>query len=798
MTDWLLKHPWFTDRLADALWHSLWIGGLLAIAALVVAKLAFRSSATGRYWTYCTAMLCIGLVLPVTSMWLPDSSNSDSAVSASSLEQPADADLATSPGVPGAGPSTQVSQTSMDANESQSVAGARAHVEREPASPPAPVFWEIAAEWIGEWRQHGHTISVVYTLGLGLMLVRLLVAFGRGAIYRSTAEPVVEESQLRLLDRAATRIGLTYKPRFTSTRQLGVPCVSGLLRPTLLFPAAALSGLTPDVLELLLLHELAHLKRKDHWVLTGQLIVETVCFYHPAVWLLSRLIRVEREHCCDDIVLASKANPMDYADALLSTAELWREFGSTAPLATVLAAVGPRRSKLRFRLERILGTTHSTPMLVHSWPLALLGLLFVTTAIATTYAGNTPEPLAAPAIGETESQPSPALAVPLETPPAAVPSETVQPNEIEPAVAPGDRLAQGRRRRIPAGTTMLSHVDDTAEAQKSIAASGHAVHFEHDGKTTFVEAIEIFGSRYGTPRPPRDDFFLYLLDENFEIVGEVKFPYSLIPRGKLNWRTLRTPSVEVPQSFYVALAFNPHRTKGIYLGLDDSVDESHSWTGLPDDGFEKRSEASDWMVRVHVTDKPSRREGVRTLASRKKPSRRRDPFEGAIEVLYDEGPSSGKQSYGGSGPALELALSDALPDGTDLANVQLTGVRIYGSRYGSGFNPDRAKVHIAILDDQAVTVWRHDAAYSLFGYKPKWVDIAFKTPVSIAEFVSAGQTLTIGVDPEATGRKGLYFHYTEQSGEQAHSKGFVPGKRFFDVENRDWMIRTYFTVEETD
>ena len=62
------------------------------------------------------------------------------------------------------------------------------------------------------------------------------------------------------------------------------------------------------------------------------------------------------------------------------------------------------------------------------------------------------------------------------------------------------------------------------------------------------------------------------------------------------------PSTEAPERFYVALSFNPEQTKGIYLGLDKNVKESHSYIGLPEEGFEP-VERSDWMVRMYLTAK---------------------------------------------------------------------------------------------------------------------------------------------------------------------------------------------------
>ena len=148
--------------------------------------------------------------------------------------------------------------------------------------------------------------------------------------------------------------------------------------------------------------------------------------------------------------------------------------------------------------------------------------------------------------------------------------EFVPPSQDELAA----QLAKAEGNIVPDGTVPLSHVDETAEDKRSLAASGHAVRFARPGNRQFVEAIQLFGSRYGTASPPKDDFHVYLLNEKFQVLSHLRFPYALIPRGDMKWHTLRTPSIEVPENFHAAVAFNPHRTKGIYLGLDESAPES--------------------------------------------------------------------------------------------------------------------------------------------------------------------------------------------------------------------------------
>src|SRR5688572_32534263 len=79
-------------------------------------------------------------------------------------------------------------------------------------------------------------------------------------------------------------------------------------------------GITPQQLQAVLAHELAHIKRHDYLVNVFQVVAETVFFYHPAVWWTSKQIRIERELCCDDIAVRSCGDPIGYARALTALA----------------------------------------------------------------------------------------------------------------------------------------------------------------------------------------------------------------------------------------------------------------------------------------------------------------------------------------------------------------------------------------------------------------------------------------------------------------------------------------------
>jgi hypothetical protein len=119
----------------------------------------------------------------------------------------------------------------------------------------------------------------------------------------------------------------------------------------ILIPAATIAGLSAEQLEMVLAHELAHIRRFDHLVNLGQMLIETLLFYHPSVWWVSAQIRQERELCCDDAAVRVCGNPIAYARALTELEKL----RPPAPLVAIGAASNP----LLYRIQRLMGIRKS-------------------------------------------------------------------------------------------------------------------------------------------------------------------------------------------------------------------------------------------------------------------------------------------------------------------------------------------------------------------------------------------------------------------------------------------------------
>ena len=184
---------------------------------------------------------------------------------------------------------------------------------------------------------------------------------GAGACRRRAAAapelPLKQESDLsQLCRRLAGAFGIGRDVAVAVCDRVATPVLVGIVRPLILLPAAAMGGWGPEQIEMVLLHELAHVRRWDNLVNLLQRLVESLLFFHPAVWIVSGWIRQEREHCCDRIVVAHTGRAYAYAETLLALASEPR------PLAAISVALVPRRKHLVRRIRHILTPREDHPM----------------------------------------------------------------------------------------------------------------------------------------------------------------------------------------------------------------------------------------------------------------------------------------------------------------------------------------------------------------------------------------------------------------------------------------------------
>ena len=349
----LVSHP-VGARVSVALLHFLWQGTLVAGLGVLLLAALRRSSASTRYGVLLAVFAAMALCPVVT---LAVSGGASSPVT----PEPAFA-KAGAPGEHGA-PAT----ISPD-NEAPLVDGgmaAAAAAPREHTAPPAGARWSGRGEWL---RPALPWVGVLWLAGVVVLSLRLLVRWW--AVWRlgkdlRPAEPQWQE----VLGSLCRRLATSRPIRLMMSTAAQVPMVIGWLRPAIVMPASALTGLTPEQITALLAHELAHIRRHDQWVSLAQMLVELLLFYHPAVWWISRAIRAEREHCCDDAAVGHSGDLAGYMRALT-----WVEEHRGARVTPAVAATG---SPLVQRVRRLAGYPAPTEMRL-AWLAALTALAMAT------------------------------------------------------------------------------------------------------------------------------------------------------------------------------------------------------------------------------------------------------------------------------------------------------------------------------------------------------------------------------------------------------------------------------------
>ncbi|MFK7846382.1 MAG: M56 family metallopeptidase, partial [Rhodothermales bacterium] len=210
-------------------------------------------------------------------------------------------------------------------------------------------------------------------LGLVFFVLRLTNGLLTVRGLRRRALPLIDTSDenasiAAIFKALQEKMGIASAPILATSDEIKQPLLIGWLKPMVLIPASIIAGLPANQLESILAHELAHVRRHDYLVLLGQSIVETLFFYHPAVWWVSSRMSIEREYCCDEIAVATVQNKVVYVQALasLETSRLNQPF-----------SLGANGGRLVDRIRQLVNPRQRTRLQVNrtSW-ITLIVLLF--------------------------------------------------------------------------------------------------------------------------------------------------------------------------------------------------------------------------------------------------------------------------------------------------------------------------------------------------------------------------------------------------------------------------------------
>jgi beta-lactamase regulating signal transducer with metallopeptidase domain len=197
-------------------------------------------------------------------------------------------------------------------------------------------------------------LFTAWCAGAVVLLVRLSVGLLRVRDLRKNCAEVDFGSELAGVDPAI--LATLQRPvsrrrvRVCVSNEVAVPAATGFFRPAIVFPAPLLPQLSVSETEVILLHELAHLRRWDDWTNLAQKILKALFFFHPAVWWIESRLTLEREMACDDMVLAQTTSPRAYASSLVSFAEKLQ----SARALTLAQALVSRMHQMSQRVSQIL------------------------------------------------------------------------------------------------------------------------------------------------------------------------------------------------------------------------------------------------------------------------------------------------------------------------------------------------------------------------------------------------------------------------------------------------------------
>ncbi len=357
-----LLDPEICGRVCLTLLHSLWQAAALWGLAWCCGRFLRRRAVERQYAFHVAALLGVMIALPITYSLttFPEQQSilpSDVVATANASARP--------------GPSTDAAAVApAPLPASLPVSNVDAVIDIQDTTLPTTAIQSAAMpendDTAQAWLTWTPWIVLAYGVCVALFLFRLAAAvIGTGRLAKQ-AMPITEGPIYSALCAQAERWSLKIVPALVHTERIVVPTVIGLLKPTILLPTSAISGMSVAELELILAHELAHVRRFDMWINLLQRLAEAALFFNPFLWCLSRRVSRLREYCCDDMTCDLDTDTtveprLRYVAALLRVVELTRSGAADTADLAALAATGRSPSELRRRVARLFGRPVAEP-----------------------------------------------------------------------------------------------------------------------------------------------------------------------------------------------------------------------------------------------------------------------------------------------------------------------------------------------------------------------------------------------------------------------------------------------------
>lgn len=394
MNIWNLIDQPFASHLTTTLLHFLWQGTALALIAVTINGVLLRGSAHARYTIHVGTLIFMLACVPVTYTLVcindPAQEGTRLVATNDSLAEQESESSSTlpikattrAPLFEGATPGDQPRGESLNGAESELPATMSNLDASQPvlASGGSRLALDSTRGNDSMLTQFAPWVALLYYTGVVCLLLRLLRGTWGSLRLRRSARELADRNLVVRIREQAKRLGMQSVPMPRWSERISVPVVVGFVRPLILLPASAATGLSADQLVAVIAHELAHIRRYDLIVNMLQRVIETLLFFHPAVWWISRKAASEREVACDEMVIAAGVARPQYADALLRMAEVACNLRDTKPVlpATALAADGAAPSELKRRILKVLGGPSSSELRPTRWAYVMAIAIVVT------------------------------------------------------------------------------------------------------------------------------------------------------------------------------------------------------------------------------------------------------------------------------------------------------------------------------------------------------------------------------------------------------------------------------------
>ncbi len=352
------------ETLGWTLIHFIWQGIAIAILLALAHQLCHQRQATLRYALSCGAMALL-IITPIATFCNLYNPNA-TAIQAIDIHKMAlQNDVLTKQvNQNNPTPKADLQTKHIDTHTSNQTANTQ-HALQQKTTWQKQIYAHL--DWSIIW------VVRIWFWGTLLLSLRLITGWADVQTLKRQRTYPIDLKWKKIFDHLKSCLHIHQAVLLLESAAISSPMVIGWFKPVILMPTSTLLGLTQQQIETIIIHELAHIKRHDYLVNWIQVIVETLLFYHPAVWWISNRMRIEREHCCDDIAILYTGNAIGYARAL-------------AKLETqrTLSGVAASDGLLLWRVRRLLNKPTPEPKFratgIFTLLFAITWAFFVTTA----------------------------------------------------------------------------------------------------------------------------------------------------------------------------------------------------------------------------------------------------------------------------------------------------------------------------------------------------------------------------------------------------------------------------------